>query len=157
MHTYTTSIRIAASAERVFAFHTEPANLLRITPGKIKVDILRFDPAGEGAMVELRVRPLPLIATRWLMRFDVFEPPADGRPGRLQDTQQRGPFRAWRQLREFIPDGADACLLRDTVEYALPFGALGRLLDRLVVRREVRKMFAHRQATIKWLLERESV
>ena len=153
MHTYTTSIRIAAAAERVFAFHTEPANLLRITPDKITVEILRFDPAGEGAMVELRVRPLPLIAARWLMRFDVFEPPAGDRHGRLQDTQQRGPFRSWRQLREFIPDGPEASVLRDTVEYALPLGALGRLLDRLIVRREVRKMFHHRQAAIKRLLE----
>ena len=153
MHTYTTSIHIAAPAERVFAFHTEPAHLLRITPEKITVEILRFDPAGEGAMVELRVSPLPMVATRWLMRFDVFEPPTDGRPGRLQDAQVRGPFRAWRQLREFLPEGGNACVLRDTVEYTLPFGALGRLLDRLVVRREVRKMFAHRQAAIKKLLE----
>lgn len=157
MHTYTTSIHIEAPAERVFAFHTEPANLLRITPGNITVDILRFDSAGEGAMVELRVRPLPLVATRWLMRFDVFEPPENGGPGRLRDAQVRGPFRVWRQLREFIPEGEDACVLRDTVEYSLPLGPIGRLLDRLFVRREVRNIFAHRQAAIKRLLEEETV
>ncbi|MBE0645654.1 MAG: SRPBCC family protein [Bacteroidetes bacterium] len=148
MHTYTTSIRIEATPEVVFAFHTEPANLLRITPPKVKVDLLRFDPSGEGAMVELRVRPLPFVSTRWLMRFDVFDP-----PHRLQDVQVRGPFRAWRQLREFISDGDSACILRDTVEYALPFGFAGRMVNRLFVAREIRKMFAHRQASIKRLVE----
>ncbi|MCZ7556715.1 MAG: SRPBCC family protein [Bacteroidia bacterium] len=140
MHTYTTSIRIHASVESVFAFHTDPANLLRITPRTIRVDILRFDAAGEGAMVELRIRPLPLIFTRWLMRFDVFEPPY-----RLSDVQVRGPFRHWRQLREFIPDGDEYCLLRDTVEYALPFGIFGRILNRALVARQIRGMFAYRQ------------
>jgi ligand-binding SRPBCC domain-containing protein len=140
MDTYTTSIRIKASVESVFAFHTEPANLLRITPRHIRVDILRFDSPGEGALVELRVRPLPLISTRWLMRFDVFEP-----PHRLADVQVRGPFRRWRQLREFIPDGEEHCLLRDTVEYELPFGLLGRIVNRVFFARQIRGMFAFRQ------------
>lgn len=153
MHTYTASIRIAAPPEAVFAFHTEPANLLKITPEKIKVDLLRFDTAKEGAMVELRVHPLSFVATRLLMRFDVFEPPEGGRTGRLQDVQERGPFRSWRQLREFLPEGEKECQLRDTVEYELPFGALGRLINRLFVRREIVKMFAHRQAAIKRLIE----
>lgn len=144
MHTYTTSIRIHASVEGVFAFHTDPSNLLRITPPDIRVEILRFDAAGEGAMVELCVHPLPFISTRWLMRFDVFEPPY-----RLSDVQVRGPFRHWRQLREFIPDGDEHCLLRDTVEYELPFGILGRMVNRFFVARQIRLMFAHRQAATK--------
>lgn len=148
MHTYTASIRIEAPPPVVFAFHTDPANLLRITPPHVKVELLRFDETREGAMVELRVRPLPFVATRWLMRFDIFDPPR-----RLQDVQVRGPFRSWRQLREFIPDGKNACILRDTVGYALPFGPVGRIAYRMFVAREIRKIFAHRQAEIKRLVE----
>jgi ligand-binding SRPBCC domain-containing protein len=148
MDTYTTSTRIKAAVESVFAFHTDPANLLCITPRHIRVDVLRFDTPGEDAVVELRVRPFPLISTRWLMRFDVFEP-----PHRLSDVQVRGPFRRWRQLREFIPDGEEYCLLRDTVEYQLPFGMLGRIVNRVFVARQIRGMLAYRQEKTKEAVE----
>ena len=151
MHMHITSILIQAPAEDAYAFHTDPANLLRITPKGIKVEILRFDPSGPDAIVELKVKPfplIPLIAMRWRMRFDIVEPPY-----RLSDVQVSGPFRYWRQLREFIPNGPDACILRDTVEYTLPFGFLGRVANRLFVARLIRRMFDHRQEATRSILE----
>lgn len=151
MQRYERSIEIQVPVEELFAFHTEPSNLPRITPPNVRVEVLRHDPPGEDAIVELRVRPillLPFISTRLRMRFDIFDPPR-----RLADVQVAGPFRSWRQIREFIPIDESHSLLHDTVLYELPLGPLGRLVNNLFVARQVRRMFEHRQMTTKELLE----
>ncbi len=151
MQRYERSIEIQVPVGELFAFHTEPSNLLRITPPNVRVEVLRHDPPGEDAIVELRVRPipfLPFISSRWRMRFDIFDAPR-----RLADVQVSGPFRHWRQIREFIPIDDEHSLLHDTVLYELPFGPLGRLVNSLVVARQIRHMFEHRQSATKRLLE----
>ena len=155
MQRYERSIETQVPVEELFAFHTEPSNLLRITPPNVRVEVLRHDPPGEGAIVELRVHPisfLPFISSRWRMRFEIFDPPR-----RLADVQIAGPFRSWRQIREFIPIDESHSLLHDTVLYELPFGPLGRLVNSLFVARMVRRMFEHRQSATKRLLETRDV
>lgn len=39
-------------------------------------------------------------------------------------------------------------LIRDRVLYVVPFGALGLLVERLVIRRQLRAIFAHRRRVI---------
>lgn len=148
MYHYTCSIEIGADAEAVFAFHTNPDNLIRITPRYLHVSILRADPMGEGGEVELRVRPFFLMAQRWHMRFDIYDPPR-----RLGDVMLSGPFPLWKQVREFIPLRNGNTLLSDSVEYELPFGALGRIAHTLIMRRQIISMFHQRQKRTKRLLE----
>lgn len=144
---YVAQVRIAAEPERVFAFHTDPENLLRITPPGMKVEVAFQDPMAPGARVVLRVRPLPLVVQLWEMEFDVYEP-----PHRMRDVQRRGPFRLWQQTRTFRAERGGT-LLVDEVEYELPFGILGRVANALVVRRQIRGMFAYRQKRTKELIE----
>jgi ligand-binding SRPBCC domain-containing protein len=151
MQRYERSITIHVPVERLFAFHTDPANLPRITPKNVRVDILRHDPPAEGAIVEVRVRFLPFLPTRWRLRFDVFDPPR-----RLCDLQERGPFRSWRQMREFIPLSKDSSMLHDIVEYELPAGFIGKLMARWFVRARVQEMFEFRQKETKRLIEEEA-
>ncbi len=148
MYHYTCSIEIDADADALFAFHTKPENLIRITPGYLQVTILRADPAGEGSEVELRVRPLFLFAQHWHMRFDIYDPPR-----RLGDVMLSGPFPHWKQVREFIPLRNGRTLLSDSVEYELPFGAAGRFAHTLIMRRQIMSMFHQRQKKTKALLE----
>ena len=145
----TRSIEIAADIEKVFGFHTDPANLLKITPPNIRVEILRHDPPGRGAVVVLRVKPFPLVTQTWEMCFDEFDAPR-----RMSDVQVRGPFKTWRQTREFA-SSPEGMVLTDTVDYTLPLGLLGALADALFVRRHIGAMFTHRQDTIKRLMEQQ--
>ncbi len=147
MQRYVSEVWIAVEPERVFGFHTEPANLRRITPPGVKVEVAFQDPMAPGARVVLRVRPLPLVTQLWEMQFDVYEP-----PHRMRDVQVRGPFRSWRQMRTFRAERGGT-LLVDEVEYELPFGVLGRLANALFVNRQIRGMFAYRQKRTKELIE----
>jgi len=148
MYYYTRSIEIAADLEKVFAFHIDPSNLLRITPRYLRVKLLQHDHPGAGAEVKLLVRPLGLFPQHWHLRFDLFDAPR-----RLGDIMLSGPLPHWRQVREFIPLRNGNCLLNDSVKYEVPFGRFGKLAHPFLIRRMIRAMFASRQKITKKLLE----
>ncbi len=141
------TVLIAAPIERVFSFHDDTRNLLAITPSHLKVSITSMGTPGPGYEVRLTVRFLGLIPMHWHVRITEHVPPV-----RMTDVQVSGPFRSWKQIRllRSVPDGTE---LTDVVEYEVPFGVLGHIADVLFIRRQIRSMFAYRQAATKRLLE----
>jgi ligand-binding SRPBCC domain-containing protein len=141
------TILIRAPIERVFHFHDDTANLLKITPPNIKVTVESMGSPGLGYEVILRVRQFGLFTMRWHVKITEYEP-----PHRMTDIQLSGPFRSWKQIRSLREvDGATE--LTDRVEYEAPFGVLGRVANALVIRRQVDAMFDYRQQATKRLLE----
>lgn len=125
--------------DEVFAFFTEAANLETLTPAFLNFDISTSQPIAIqcGTLIDYQLR-LFYIPLRWRTRIDVFEPPS-----RFADRQIRGPYRHWYHVHGFqdVPGGTQ---MRDHVEYALPFGPLGRLTHRLAVRRMLERIFDYR-------------
>ena len=69
---------------------------------------------------------------------------------RLVDGARKSPFRHWRHHHLFATDG-DGTVMTDRVEYALPFGVIGLLLDMTVMRVVFTAMFiARHRATRKF-------
>lgn len=64
-------------------------------------------------------------------------------PNYFVDEQVRGPFRRFRHVHEFSPDPAGTTMI-DRIEFAAPFGPLGRLAERLVLARYLRKLIETR-------------
>lgn len=56
----------------------------------------------------------------------------------------QGPFALWRQRRVFRPR-LEGTLVQDVVEYALPFGLLGRCAHQILLGGQLRKIFEYRQ------------
>jgi ligand-binding SRPBCC domain-containing protein len=55
----------------------------------------------------------------------------------------------WHHTHDFEPaPGGDGTLMRDTVRYALPLGPLGELAHRLVVRRDLERIFDFRERAV---------
>ena len=133
--------RIAAPAADVYSWHALPDALERLTPPWEHAEVI--EKAGgieRGARVVLLVGKWPL-RTRWVAEHQEFE------AGRFfSDVQISGPFAYWKHTHTFEPDGADASFLEDRVEYALPFGALGRLFGGWYVRRKLARLFQYRHA-----------
>jgi ligand-binding SRPBCC domain-containing protein len=152
---------VALPLADTFAFHAEPRNLARITPGWLAFRLLGFDVAdgngGEtahiqmrkGLRLEYRIRPLG-VPQRWTSEITEWDPPR-----RFVDEQLRGPYRSWRHEHEFraVAGGTE---IVDRVSYALPLGALGRLAHALFVRRQLRAIFDHREAMVERILVQDS-
>ena len=68
----------------------------------------------------------------------------------FQDRQERGPYRTWIHTHRFQSDG-HGVLMRDRVEYELPFGVLGRIAHSLLVQRQLEGIFEYRRSAIERL------
>ena len=143
-HRLSVSQFIARPIDEVFAFFTRPANLGRITPAAKGFELLTDDgDPRDGLEISWRIRPLLGIPMTWTATIAGF------RPGRgFVDVQIRGPYRSWEHHHTFeAVDGGT--IVRDEIEYALPFGRLGDLVNRLVVRAELRRLFGYRREAIR--------
>lgn len=139
VQTFVKESRIPASPEAVFRFH-EAADALRqlIPPGeplKVLVPPASLRP---GTRVVLRGSLLGLPLT-WVAVHTEYDPPR-----RFADRQESGPFEYWHHRHHVLDDGAGGTTLRDEVEYALPFGWLGRVCGGGLVRKKLDAMFEHR-------------
>lgn len=70
------------------------------------------------------------------------------RPTRFVDEQVKGPFEAWRHLHEFVSEGEGARML-DRIHYEVPFGLLGRTIDRLLLNDYLVRLISERNDFIK--------
>ncbi|HET8754502.1 MAG TPA: SRPBCC family protein [Solirubrobacteraceae bacterium] len=140
--------RLPVSAERAFGFFSDARNLEAITPPWLRFRVLTpgVIEMRPGALIDYRLR-LHGIPLTWLTRIEVWEP-----PHRFVDVQLRGPYALWEHTHTFEPAGEDAVVIADRVRYALPFGRLGELARRLVVRRDLERIFDHRTRAIASLL-----
>jgi ligand-binding SRPBCC domain-containing protein len=141
--------RIEAPAADVYAWHALLGALERLTPPGERVKIIeRTGGIERGARVVIQFGGWPF-RTRWVAEHQDFE---EGRY--FSDVQVSGPFAYWKHSHTFEPDGPTACFLEDRVEYALPFGALGRWIAGWYVRRKLTKLFEYRHEVtareLKW-------
>jgi ligand-binding SRPBCC domain-containing protein len=124
----------------VFPFFAEARNLERITPPWLRFEVLTPDPiemrAGTLIRYRLRWRGVPL---RWRTEIETWEP-----PHRFVDRQVRGPYLLWRHEHRFVEKGGQT-LAHDRVDYAAPGG---RLAHRLIVDRDVQRIFSYRRLAL---------
>jgi ligand-binding SRPBCC domain-containing protein len=132
--------RVPRPRPEVFAFFAEAGNLQELTPPWLRFEILTPRPVEmrPGALIDYRIR-LRGVPLHWRTEITAWDPPR-----RFVDEQVRGPYRLWVHEHTFEEDG-DGTIVGDHVRYAVPFGALA---NRLVVGRDVRKIFAYREARL---------
>lgn len=142
------SIWLPRPVEEVFSFFTRPCNLEALTPEWLHFRIVSPQPiemrAGTRIDYRLKLHGVPL---PWQAEITAWEPPF-----RFVDVQRRGPYRHWVHEHLFEPQGRGT-LVRDRVDY-WPLG--GRLALRLLVHRDVERIFAYRRTVLShWFGDRE--
>jgi ligand-binding SRPBCC domain-containing protein len=130
----------------VFAFFAAAENLEVLTPHWLGFQILTPLPLAlrKGTLLDYRIR-LHRIPIRWRTEITAWEP-----PHRFVDEQLRGPYRLWVHEHTFTEvqgdsGGIGGTRVDDRVRYAVPGG---RLVNRLLVARDLRKIFAYRSRKI---------
>jgi ligand-binding SRPBCC domain-containing protein len=87
---------------------------------------------------------------RWLARITEFV-----WNSHFCDEQLKGPFRSWKHRHEIVRevrDGVNGTLISDDVEYSLPGGPLGSLVNAVLIRRQMEATFLYRQQRIEEIL-----
>lgn len=131
---------VAAPIEETFAFFSEAANLERLTPPWLSFRITTAAPIvmREGLEIDYRIAlhgwPIP-----WRSRIDVWEPRV-----RFIDRQIVGPYRWWHHEHRFERVAGGTRVI-DTVEYVPRL----RWVTGAIVRRDVARIFAYRESTLK--------
>lgn len=140
--------RLGGAPCDVFGFFAEARNLEAITPPFLGFRVITPEPLamGVGTLIQYRLR-LHGVPVSWLTSIQAWEP-----PHRFVDVQVRGPYALWHHVHAFAPAPGDATVMRDTVTYAIGFGPLGELARRLLVARDLERIFDHRAAAVPALL-----
>lgn len=127
--------------DEAFAFYGDARNLELITPPWLGFEVTTPGPIEMrvGSLIEYRLR-LHRVPVRWRTRIEAWEPPR-----RFIDVQIKGPYSLWEHTHTFEEDGPGATIISDRVRYAIPFGPLGALANRLLVRRDLRQIFDYRR------------
>jgi len=131
---------VKAPMNKVWDFFSSPANLGRITPAEMNFKIVEMD--GDrmfsGQKIRYRVTVMPLVRVTWVTEItEAVENKS------FIDEQRKGPYSLWRHRHTF-EEAPGGVLMADVVEYAIPFGFIGRIANALFVAREVRRIFAFR-------------
>ncbi len=151
---------IDASIDDVWEFHQDTKKgLLALSPPDEEIEIIRCDPPKLGAEVELRVKT-PIGRKTWVVVYTAFEPPRGSRPHRVAwfvDQQVKGPLKTWKHSHWFsegVHQGKVQTQVTDDVTYTVPFGPVGMLATKVLVRPQLVKMFEYRHRKLAELLGR---
>ncbi|MEO8348368.1 MAG: NAD(P)H-binding protein [Acidobacteriota bacterium] len=138
--------KVVATRREVFAFYADPSNLSRLTPPGLRFRIHGETPPRleAGSRLEYRIRWL-FLRIPWVTRITRWVPESE-----FEDVQERGPYRTWIHT-HFFEEDDNGVIVRDRVEYSLPFGPIGRLAHRLLVRRQLEAIFDFRRRAIEEL------
>ena len=139
---------ISASAEVCFdlmrdvRIHTETTSqtnekaVAGVTDGKIGLgQTVTFEGTHFGMRQRLTVK---------VVEFD--------RPRRFVDAMVEGRFKSFVHIHEFEPRDGDT-LMSDTLIWESPFGLLGRIVDKLLLKRHLTQLVSTRNAKLKEIAE----
>jgi uncharacterized protein (TIGR01777 family) len=133
--------RLPVPAAAAFAWHARPGAFERLAPPWQTVRVVeRTGGITDGSRLVMAMRMGPL-TRRWVAHHTGY---VEGRE--FTDVQAEGPFAAWRHTHRVLPDGPDASVLEDEIDYALPAAPISELLAGGAVDRMLDRLFAFRHA-----------
>lgn len=138
MPVFENSLELPCSAESLFDFFLQPANLLKISPPDLNVTLLE---APERLALGSRIT---IVGRRWgLSQKMTTEVVAFELARVLTDEQRDGPFRRFRHERSFSPSAAGV-MLTERIEFEPPGGLMGLMLTASKVKQSLEEVGAFR-------------
>ena len=133
--------QIDCNIETAWEFFSSPFNLSKITPKDMGFTVTSDSDNKtiyKGMEIEYTVSPLLKIPMKWktIITDVVFQKS-------FTDIQAKGPYKYWNHFHEFEANDKGV-LIKDTVDYELPFGFLGTIAHGLFVRKKLESIFNYR-------------
>lgn len=148
MHVLKQKTFIPISLEKAWNFFSNPENLKVITPDHMGFKVTSeqiLKGMYEGMIITYTVTPLLGISMNWMTEITHIK-----NQSFFVDEQRVGPYKVWHHQHHFkaIDGGVE---MWDIVDYVLPLGFLGRILEPILVRPKLKEIFDFREAKIKEL------
>lgn len=95
-----------------------------------------------GMIIQYIIKPILEIPMRWVTEITHVE-----ENKYFIDEQRFGPYKFWHHLHRFEEKNGKL-IMEDIVNYALPFGILGEIVNKLFVGKKVREIFEYREKVL---------
>lgn len=140
--------KLNSNIENVFNFFSKPINLAKITPKRLGFRIITPLPIEmkSGTIIDyyIKIFSLPI---RWRTIITNYE-----YPSQFIDQQLKGPYSFWHHTHTF-EETENGTIIKDQIRYVVPFGLLGRILNYLWIKRDLKNIFEYRKEKIKELIK----
>jgi ligand-binding SRPBCC domain-containing protein len=140
MHRLTTVQFLPISLDKAWDFFSNPSNLNKITPKEMNLIPTSALPEKSypGMFITYKVKPLLGIPMLWVTEITHLRDKEF-----FVDEQRIGPYRIWHHQHHFksVIGGVE---MTDIVDYRVPGGPFGVLLEKLFIGSKVRSIFAYR-------------
>lgn len=127
--------------EVLWEFISSPSNLKTITPDYMGFDIISKDlpeKMYQGMIIAYKVSPLLGIKTTWVTEITHVQ---DGEY--FVDEQRVGPYKLWHH-QHFLQAKDGGTLMTDIVSYQPPFGILGNIANKMIIKKKLEEIFQYR-------------
>ena len=133
--------KLPVSMDTAWEFFSKPDNLKEITPPGLGFNIIskhHSDRMYPGQIIEYKVSPLCSIPLYWMTEITHVE-----EKKYFIDEQRYGPYSLWHHQHHFreIEGGVE---MTDIVHYKIPLWFLGDLANRMLIKKELNKIFTFR-------------
>ncbi len=138
--------KIPVSLPEAWDFFSSPLNLAKITPAGMGFTVTSpFDENTkmyEGMIITYKITPLLGIKMDWMTEITHVK---DGQY--FVDEQRFGPYALWHHQHHFkeIPGGVH---MTDILNYAIPYGPIGTIANKILVKKQVEQIFDYRKEAI---------
>jgi ligand-binding SRPBCC domain-containing protein len=95
-----------------------------------------------GQIIQYKVKPLFGIPLLWVTEITQVKENKF-----FIDEQRIGPYKFWHH-KHFFKEVKDGIEMKDVIHYALPYGFLGRIVNKLFVRKQLQNIFKYRYQKI---------
>ena len=135
------------TVEKAWDFLSDPRNLKLITPEYMGFNILNEEETEmyAGQIIQYIVTPILGIPTKWVTEITQVK---DKRY--FVDEQRFGPYSLWHH-KHFIKEVKGGVEMIDIIDYKIPLGFIGRIMNPILVKPKLEEIFRFRKEKLEKL------
>jgi ligand-binding SRPBCC domain-containing protein len=137
------------SLDKAWDFFSSPTNLSKITPPEMNFLVTSDNNPDTkmypGMIITYIVSPVLGIKLNWMTEITHVK-----EKEYFVDEQRFGPYALWHHQHHF-KEVKGGVLMVDQLNYAIPYGFIGRIANRLLVEKKVKEIFEFRRKAIEQL------
>ena len=136
--------KLPISKEKAWIFFSDPSNLKTITPNYMGFKILRGEESNmyAGQIIQYIVTPILNIPVKCVTEITHL---VEGKY--FVDEQRFGPYSLWHH-KHFINPITNGVEMIDIVDYKIPYGILGQLMQPILVGPKLKEIFEYRRIAL---------